>query len=237
MSYFFKQVRFFIDYSSYASLLTESFFVGPVERVSLPKDKETDRVKGFAFVTYKYLCSIDYAMNIFIGTKLFGRDVQIKYRNANKNREQQQRLQMANLQPMKFAHAPSYTPNSLFGANLMQNPLALAIGDMMPQQTQAAVQNKLISMANGYVQQQQSSFQLQDDYPSTRSDITGSHRDTFVDRRRNHRDEDNRSRANPYRRSRSKSRSRDKDYRDRGRNDRRHERPSSSGNYHRWGKR
>jgi RNA recognition motif-containing protein len=209
-----------------------NFFAGPVERVALPRDKETDKVKGFAFVTYKYLCSIDYAMNIFVGTKLFNRDVHIKYRNANKNREQQQKLQlqMNTLQQMQLSH----TPNSLLGANIITNPLVMAICDIMPMQSQAKVQNKLISMANGYAQP--TTFIRQDDYPSMRTDHSGSQRDHFVDRRRHHREDENRSRSKPYRRSRSRSKERDRDLRG-GRNERRHERPSSSGNYHRWGNR
>jgi hypothetical protein len=178
-------------------------------------------------------------MNIYVGTKLYGRDVQIKYRNANKNREQQQRLQMSNLQ---F----SYTPNSLLGANLVQNnlnPLALAINDMIPQQNSIEIQNKLLAMANPYSQPSTIFCERLEDYPSMRNDNSGSQRESYVDRRRHHREDDKRS--HPYRRSRSRSRERDRRDRDRdhdhrsSRNERRHEqqRPSSSGNYHRWGRR
>lgn len=56
---------------------------GPLERVSIPKDNGKNRQYGF--VTYKYLCSVPYAMNVFSGTKLFNRELRLNNRCANKN--------------------------------------------------------------------------------------------------------------------------------------------------------
>lgn len=226
-------------------------FQGPIERVSVPFDKETEKIRGFGFVTYKHLASIDYALNIFAGTKLFGRELNIKYRNAKKNFVNSQLQQQQQLQN---------TPSLSFGLGV--NPLALAVGDLMrvqhPQiqiQANLSTQQRLVMMTTpGMLSSAQNTFQnpfRMDEYPSSRSDDLqpssiqrNRDNDSFVDRRRYQDREDNRSRANPYRR-RSRSRSKsppqhrgDNENRRRFDNNRDNRgRDRSSGNYHRWNRR
>jgi len=52
--------------------------VGPIKRLSMPKDRNTGAGRGFGFVTFKHEVSVDYAINVFRDTKLFGRYLNIK---------------------------------------------------------------------------------------------------------------------------------------------------------------
>ncbi|XP_070496712.1 RNA-binding protein 7 [Chironomus tepperi] len=183
-------------------LLYELFFqVSPLERVSIPKEKD-GKNKSFGFVTYKHLIAIPYALSIFSGTKLFGRELTLKNRNANSNRN-------------SFSNQQS--PMSL--TKNYSNPLLNAINcgdDMLPQNAlMAQMQQPFADLSSQYLQQQlmamatAQAMQLygannSDMFPSTRSDNVGSHRD-FVDRNRYHRDEERNNRSKPYRRSRSRS--------------------------------
>lgn len=65
---------------------------GPVERVSIPKDKDGAQ-RSFGFITYKHVDSVRYAMNIFTGTKLFNRELRLNNRNANGNNRNEQKQQ------------------------------------------------------------------------------------------------------------------------------------------------
>ncbi|XP_063700637.1 RNA-binding protein 7 [Culicoides brevitarsis] len=69
-------------------LLYELFLqAGPVEEISIPKDRDTGKQKSFGFVRYKHTVSVPYACEIFKGTRLFGRDLNIKSRNRDANRD------------------------------------------------------------------------------------------------------------------------------------------------------
>jgi len=216
-----------------------SFILGPIERVSIPKEKD-GKNKGFGFVTYKHLIAVSYALSIFSGTKLFGRELTLKNRNANSNRNS-----LSNQQ----------SPMSL--TNSYSNPLLNAINagdDMLPQnimmpqfqQPFASVntqylQQQLMAMATAQAMQFYGTNNM-DAFPSTRSDNIGSQRD-LVDRNRYHRDDERNNRSKPYRRSRSRSpqtkKSRDRSrspnnrhlHREKERDRRRDDR---NGGYNRW---
>lgn len=64
-------------------LLYELFIqAGPVERVTIPKDKEGRR-RNFGFVTFKHAISIPYALELFSGIYLFDEQVRLKNRGGN----------------------------------------------------------------------------------------------------------------------------------------------------------
>lgn len=183
--------------------------------------------------------SVEYALNIFAGTSLFGRELLLKYRNANKNRDQQQQQQHPSMSLRQ-----GFNNASLPLMNDLTNPLLA--------QQQAMIQQQLVMMATGQNMQNfmtagaqmlstASSGNTFEPFASTRSDLSGSQREHFVDRNRYHRDEGRSNRSNPYRRSRSRSPSsshrtrsppaRRSRFNDNNRNEDR------SSNYHRWGKR
>lgn len=223
MSCSFKLVRNSLFLHFTASI--ESPIIGPVERVAIPKEKD-GKIKTFGFVTYKHLSSVGYALNIFGGTKLFGRELMLRNRNANKSRDQ----------PQYQSNQPSNSLRGFSSTNFMSN-------DMAPVAL-AQIQHQLISMATGQ------NFQMlpvisTEEYASARSGTVGSYREHWVDRNRHHREENRSNRSKPYRRSRSRSpqsRSRDRSPnenrgRDRNRESSRRSDDRPQGNYHRWGKR
>ncbi|XP_043482249.1 RNA-binding protein 7 [Leptopilina heterotoma] len=53
---------------------------GPLDRIHIPKDRE-GKQRNFAFVTYKHLVSVPYAVTLFDGTMLFNRQVYMKARS------------------------------------------------------------------------------------------------------------------------------------------------------------
>lgn len=53
---------------------------GPIQRVSIPKDRD-GKQRTYGFVTYKHVSSVSYALDLFNGTKLFNRTINMKTRN------------------------------------------------------------------------------------------------------------------------------------------------------------
>lgn len=53
---------------------------GPIINVTIPKDKQTNRPKPFAFVLYEYEESLPYAVELFKDTKLFGASLRLQNR-------------------------------------------------------------------------------------------------------------------------------------------------------------
>lgn len=219
------------------------FIIGPIERVAIPVDKDGN-IKTFGFVTYKHLSSVNYALNLFTGTKLFGRELTLKNRNSNRTREQPMYNNQQSTPPMSLVH----------GYNNL-SPFPNAMGDLSPIQLQTAhqqqiIQQQLVLMATGQNLMNAGSMMFGgssslEQFASTRGDASGSQREHYVDRNRYHREENRTSRSKPYRRSRSRSpqqrpsrRSRERSpasnrnrHHDKGRNS------DERSNYHRWGKR
>lgn len=190
-------------------------------------------------MTYVHELTVPYALNIYAGTKLFGRELLLKYRSSTKNAA---RPSLENQSPMSSA---------------LMNPWATSIGyNLIPQQlpmsapifTQDMFQQQLLQMATA------PDFGLSN-FPSTRQDNIGSYRERssrddrnereLVDRSRHRREENRNSRSRPYgRRSRSRSpqqrnhRDRSPGYsrnRDSDRDRRRDHRGSGNGSgYNRW---
>ena len=65
--------------------------------MSIPKDK------NFGFVEYEHECSVDYAIQLYKGTALFGQELQLKRRNQNKTTDANGRQQ----QPPRMQHNQS----------------------------------------------------------------------------------------------------------------------------------
>ncbi|XP_065336863.1 RNA-binding protein 7-like [Cloeon dipterum] len=56
--------------------------VGPVEKVHIPKNKQTNQPAGYAFVTFKHEVSVMYATQVLAGTQLFGRTLKLQLRDG-----------------------------------------------------------------------------------------------------------------------------------------------------------
>ena len=106
-------------------------FVGPVERVSLPKDKD-GMPRGFAFVTYVHLCSVRYAIELFYDTKLFGRNLTLKNRSANSNNDRNNSNSQRSSQSLSYGFNNS--PGSSGGHNMIPNILFNNVNQMTSQQ-------------------------------------------------------------------------------------------------------
>ncbi|KOX69889.1 Putative RNA-binding protein 11 [Melipona quadrifasciata] len=52
---------------------------GPIQRVSIPKDRD-GKQRPYGFITYKHLSSVSYALELFDGTALFNRTLNIRVR-------------------------------------------------------------------------------------------------------------------------------------------------------------
>ena len=62
---------------------------GTVERVHIPKDRETGQARGFAFVELKSEANEDKAIQILDGAEWMGRDIKVdkaRPRNSSKSR-------------------------------------------------------------------------------------------------------------------------------------------------------
>lgn len=76
-------------------LLYELFLqVAPLERVRIPTDKD-GRKMNFGFITFKHEISVDYALQLLNGTRLFDKSLNIKYRN-NRNANDNSRNELHN---------------------------------------------------------------------------------------------------------------------------------------------
>lgn len=64
-------------------LLFELFLqAAPLERVRIPTDRE-GRKSNFAFITFKHEVSVNYALQLLNGTRLFDKPINVKPRNNN----------------------------------------------------------------------------------------------------------------------------------------------------------
>lgn len=107
---------------------------GPIEKVSVPKDKEGNG-RGFGFITYRHQSSVPYALKVFRGTRLFNRDLRLDNRNGsgnknNGNNNQNQRndyhAQLSNVPQNQFQmHNPAMQNMSSMSA--LTNPFSNAM--------------------------------------------------------------------------------------------------------------
>jgi len=60
-------------------ILYELFLnAGPLEKVTIPKDKETKRQKNFAFIVFQHAESTQYAFDLLNGTELFRQPIRLQ---------------------------------------------------------------------------------------------------------------------------------------------------------------
>lgn len=186
-------------------------------------------------MTFKHLVSVGYALNIFSGLKLYGREVVLRNRNANQKSSvyQQQQNSYQQSVPLSLMHGSISTQNNDI--------------NLMPNSVQQQIQQQLLLMASSQSNNIQQYWAAGNQmfgallnannvqFPSGRSDNAGSSRESVADRNRRSRDE--RHSNVPYRRSRSRSpHSRD---RDRSRSPKRRrfhdsKHSGSGGGYQRW---
>jgi len=57
-----------------------------VQKVSIPKDRD-GKQRTFGFITYKYIHSVEYALQLFDGTVLYNRTLNMKQRNTESQQE------------------------------------------------------------------------------------------------------------------------------------------------------
>jgi RNA recognition motif-containing protein len=60
-----------------------NFQGGPLEDVKIIKEPSTGRPRGFGFITYSHKCSLPYAMQLFSGTKLYDRELNVRHTHGN----------------------------------------------------------------------------------------------------------------------------------------------------------
>ena len=64
-------------------ILYELFLTaGPLERVTIPKDRETKKQKNFAFIVFQHEESTEYAFNLFNGTELFRQAIRLQNKDT-----------------------------------------------------------------------------------------------------------------------------------------------------------
>lgn len=77
-------------------LLYELFLqVAPLERVRIPTDKGGKKM-NYGFITFKHEMSIDYALQLLNGTRMFEKNLNIKRRNKTSNDMNNSRNEMNN---------------------------------------------------------------------------------------------------------------------------------------------
>lgn len=185
--------------------------------------------------------AIPYALNIFSGTKLFGRELTLRNRNPNSNRNSLSNQASPMTANNSFSNPLLNAINSSDDMNPQYNNLLSQVQQPFANLNQQFLQQQLMALASAQAMQLYAP-NFSEAFPSTRSDNIGSHRD-MVDRNRYHRDEERNSRSKPYRRSRSISpvrRNRDRSpissrisHRDNDR-DRERRRDNRDSGYQRW---
>ena len=64
-------------------ILYELFLnAGPLERVNIPRDRETKKQKNFAFIVFQHVESTEYAFNLLNGTELFRQPIRLQNKDT-----------------------------------------------------------------------------------------------------------------------------------------------------------
>ena len=75
------------------NILYELFLnAGPLERVSIPKDRDSGRQKGYAFIVFQHVESIKYAYDLLNGTELFRQQIRLQQKETGLGRKSPQVL-------------------------------------------------------------------------------------------------------------------------------------------------
>ena len=55
---------------------------GPLERISLPKDRDTGKQKPYAFIVFQHTESVKYAYDLLNGTELFRQQIRLQQKET-----------------------------------------------------------------------------------------------------------------------------------------------------------
>ena len=81
-------------------LLYELFTqAGPVEKVSMPRDRNSGSSLGYAFIVFKHECSVPYALEIFEDTTLYGKLPKLRARRGATSGHQRSQSTPMNFMP------------------------------------------------------------------------------------------------------------------------------------------
>ncbi|EZA51922.1 hypothetical protein DMN91_007112 [Ooceraea biroi] len=112
------------------AILYELFLQGgPVQKVSIPKDRD-GKQRTFGFVTYKHTHSVEYALRLLDGTMLYNRLLNMKQRNCTESQQEKLLNPVCNVnhmleqgQQMILGNYPPRINGNMFGANVPPNVL------------------------------------------------------------------------------------------------------------------
>ncbi|XP_065078798.1 RNA-binding protein 7 [Ochlerotatus camptorhynchus] len=157
-------------------LLYELFLqAGPVEMVKIPRDTDK-RQRSYAFITYTHAVSVNYAIKIYDGTRLFNRQLTIHKKSRNgpnsgspkvnnnspqQNRGQQQQQHqgnegnMPNIGQLSFAGMSPGAMNQMMQGMISQLSQQALAGMGQGHMQQNALQNKMNRNDRQQQQQQQ----------------------------------------------------------------------------------
>ncbi|XP_045207110.2 RNA-binding protein 7-like [Mercenaria mercenaria] len=80
-------------------ILYELFLqAGPLDKVSIAKERDTGKQKNFAFVTFLHDISVPYTIQLMDGVQLFGRNLRLQSRPGSIHQQQQQQQQQSMIQ-------------------------------------------------------------------------------------------------------------------------------------------
>lgn len=177
--------------------------------------------RGFAFVTYVHLCSVRYAIELFCDTKLFGRNLTLKNRDANSNNDRNKSNSQRSSQSLSYGFNNS--PGNSGGHNMIPNILFNNVNQMAPQQFTDYESQRMFLAQQQILLQLQAGSQMfgggavnNPTFPSGSiipNNDRGGNRSEFVERNKSGRDHQNDYK--PYSRNRSRSPSSHNKYYDR----------------------
>lgn len=194
--------------------------VGPIDRISLPKDKDGAN-KSYGFIEYRHQKSVPYALSVFAGTKLFNRELRLNPRdnnNGNNNNKSQMALEpqpmLANTLPMHQFQMHNPSVSALRYGAPPNAALAGAFNDMLPRMLNLPEMNE-----NGIIDMEAllglSAQMMHSGLVGNDMNNTHSHQTKILHRH------ENRSHHQNSNYGRRNERDYDRDYERRGENDRR----------------
>ncbi|KAK3548614.1 hypothetical protein QTP70_015529 [Hemibagrus guttatus] len=132
---------------------------GPLLKVKIPKDNDGNS-KQFAFVNFKHEVSVPYSMHLLSGIRLYGRQLNLKYKTGSSHFNQEGKSP-ANSQNPSLANIPNHrsvrydrTPDQM-GSSSFSPPQSLQRSFSSPDSLQ-----KQVVMNNMWQQQMQQMQQL-----------------------------------------------------------------------------
>ncbi|KAH0954234.1 hypothetical protein HN011_002577 [Eciton burchellii] len=187
-------------------ILYELFLqAGPVQKVSIPKDRD-GKQRTFGFITYKYIHSVEYALQLFDGTALYNRTLNMKQRNSTESQQEK---------PLN----PIYNVN-----HMLEQGQQMILGNYQLRT------NDIMSSTN--VPQNVSSQLRQSDANSNNSDKDLKRSHSYKERNRNRNREHNRDKDKV--RNRDRDRNREQNHNNYYRDERSYYRDNYSNDYSRY---